>query len=490
MQAQCMASTHQSMIDGLPNLCGHEAEVATPGADCRPAAFAPRSDIDPGRVRSAVALALHMHQPTIPAGTDDLATAPLIGNLQHMFEHSNEGDNHNASVFASCYGRIAGLIRELADAGKSPRIMLDYSGNLLWSLDQIKRSDVLDDLIAVTRDDRYGRCVEWLGTMWGHAVVPSTPVPDIPRHLTAWRHHFASLFGREALDRVRGFSPPEMHLPNDPDVAYAFVESLLKCGYTWVMVQEHTVENPDGSGIRRPHMPHRLVARNSAGQEISITALVKTQGSDTKLVAQMQPLGEAQGLNRMALGDASVPALVCQIGDGENGGVMMNEFPSAYRSGMRSLSREGVVALNGTEYLELIEAAGARPDQYPAIQPLWQHRIWAKYSGGGREEMDRMIAELRIQDHRFHMDGGSWTNNLSWVRGYDNVLTPMQQLSARFNRLEEERRPDRTGRPYRSALLHLLCSQTSCFRYWGQGRWTDYAREICRRGMAALDACC
>jgi len=31
------------------------------------------------------------------------------------------------------------------------------------------------------------------------------------------------------------------------------------------------------------------------------------------------------------------------------------------------------------------------------------------------------------------MDGASWTNNLSWVRGYENVLTPMNQLSALFH---------------------------------------------------------
>jgi len=34
---------------------------------------------------------------------------------------------------------------------------------------------------------------------------------------------------------------------------------------------------------------------------------------------------------------------------------------------------------------------------------------------------------------------------------------------------------------YRNALYHLLMSQTSCFRYWGQGVWTDYGRELCRR---------
>ena len=34
---------------------------------------------------------------------------------------------------------------------------------------------------------------------------------------------------------------------------------------------------------------------------------------------------------------------------------------------------------------------------------------------------------------------------------------------------------------YRNALFHLLTAQTSCYRYWGTGLWTDYGREFCRR---------
>ena len=40
--------------------------------------------------------------------------------------------------------------------------------------------------------------------------------------------------------------------------------------------------------------------------------------------------------------------------------------------------------------------------------------------------------------------------------------------------------------PVTSQPFHLLCSQTSCYRYWGQGIWTDYGREICRRLEAIL----
>ena len=69
-------------------------------------------------------------------------------------------------------------------------------------------------------------------------------VQDYKLHVQAWQHHFAAIFGMEALERVRGFSPSEMALPNHPDVAYAFVKTLKDCGYLWVMVQEHSVEQP------------------------------------------------------------------------------------------------------------------------------------------------------------------------------------------------------------------------------------------------------
>jgi len=62
------------------------------------------------RVRSACAIALHMHQPLVrpAAGTPH---GPLIGNLQRMFEHPGEGDNHNAPAMRRCYARMASSSR-------------------------------------------------------------------------------------------------------------------------------------------------------------------------------------------------------------------------------------------------------------------------------------------------------------------------------------------------------------------------------------------
>ncbi|MDQ6741358.1 MAG: glycosyl hydrolase family 57, partial [Actinomycetota bacterium] len=80
-------------------------------------------------------------------------------------------------------------------------------------------------------------------------------------------------------------------------------------------------------------------------------------------------------------------------------------------------------------------------------------------------------------------DGGSWTNSISWVQGYDTVLVPMEKASSLFH----ERilaRGVRSDEPrYRDALFHLLIAETSCYRYWGEGIWTAYGTELSRRAI-------
>jgi hypothetical protein len=437
------------------------------------------------QLRAGFGVALHMHQPTV-LGDGDRGSAPLISNLQYMFEHPGQGDNHNAPVFLRCYGRSADLVGGLVSRGRQPRLMLDYSGNLLWGLAQMGQTEVLAALRRTT-EPTLAPSIEWLGTMWSHAVVSSTPVPDIELHMLAWRHHYAALFGLPALARVRGFSAPEMDMPIHPDVCFAYVRALRACGYRWLMVQQHTVENPDGTPLRHPQLPHRLVARNSQGEEASITVLVKTQGSDTKLVGQMQPLGEARSLDRQPLAGHAVPPYALQIGDGENGGVMMNEFPSAYERAFEELGPGPVAALNGTEYLETLIALGVDERSFPPVQPVSQHRIWPEVTEPGPGAADRAIERLRGRDPSFKLDRASWTNDRSWVEGYSNVMDPVLRLSARFHQRWDSAGDDARADPsYQRSLLYLLLSQTSCFRYWGQGFWTDIAQELCRRGMESL----
>ena len=474
----------------LPPISGREAELQALMRSTDPV-WLKLSDRRLDTLRSGFACALHMHQPTIPAGSE----GALISHLQFMLEHPEQGDNHNAEPFAHCYRRMADLIPQLIDAGCSPRIMLDYSGTLLWGFEQMGRDDITTALRFLACDPRMQGHVEWLGSFWGHAVAPSTPIPDLILHIQAWQHQFAALAGDAALQRVRGFSLPEMHLPNHPDTLYALIAALKQCGYRWLLVQEHSVETLQGEALSREQtlVPNRLMARDSMGREISITALIKTQGSDTKLVGQMQPCYEALGLERQSLAERPLPPVVSQIADGENGGVMMNEFPSAFIQAHERVRHDSTQAINGSEYLELLEADGFRPEQYPAIQAVQQRRLWDALDGPvSASSVEQAIAQIKTADPGFAMDGASWTNNLSWVEGYANVLTPMHQLSAAFHARFDaavQQDPSLTASPsYRECLLHLLLLETSCFRYWGQGTWTDYACEIHRRGAALLQS--
>ena len=478
------------MPSSLPPIAGRDAELQQ-ARQGNPSFWRDRSNLNLADIRSGFACALHMHQPTIPAG----AEGALISHLQYMFDHPGEGDNHNAEPFAQCYRRMADLIPQLINDGCNPRIMLDYSGNLLWGVEQMSRDDITGALRYLACDPLMQRHVEWLGSFWSHAVAPSTPIPDLALQISAWQHQFADLFGCEALARVRGFSPPEMHLPNHPDTLHAFISALLDHGYRWLLVQEHSVETLEGKPLshQQKYQPNRLVARNSCSESVEITALIKTQGSDTKLVGQMQPCYEALELQRQSCNGRSLPGLVSQIADGENGGVMMNEFPDAYRQANKRIRDgcDGCVAINGSEYLELLEASGFETSNWSRIQAVQQQRLWdAVDSPVSPTSVQQAIDQLRRQGDGFSMDGASWTNDLSWVEGYDNVLEPMLQLSAHFHARWDTEINDHpattTSTDYQACLLHLLLSETSCFRYWGQGRWTEYARTLVQRGEALL----
>ena len=145
-------------VGSLPNLCGAEARVAAAVRDARAQpVFSSVNRIDFGRLRSAFAIALHMHQPLIPAGGPDLSTAAIISNLKHMLDNPGVGDNHNAPVFHWCYKRMGQFIPQLVDEGHSPRVMLEYSGTLLHGLRR--------------RQQKYGMVTMCIGTGMGAAGI-------------------------------------------------------------------------------------------------------------------------------------------------------------------------------------------------------------------------------------------------------------------------------------------------------------------------------
>jgi hypothetical protein len=82
--------------------------------------------------------------------------------------------------------------------------------------------------------------------------------------------------------------------------------------------------------------------------------------------------------------------------------------------------------------------------------------------GDEPERLAAAIEELRHDDGRFQMEGGSWTNDISWVRGYDSLLIPMDRASAAFHERVLARNTPTSDPGYRNALFHLVTAQTSC----------------------------
>ena len=135
----------ETTMDHLPPICGAETKAQEVTSKHTPV-FLPESNVDFGAIKSATAIALHMHQPLIPAGGGDLHTAELISNLQYMMENQHTGDNHNAPVFYQCYKRMGEFIPQLVGEGKEPRAMLEYSGNLFYGLHKMGSHDLFDAL--------------------------------------------------------------------------------------------------------------------------------------------------------------------------------------------------------------------------------------------------------------------------------------------------------------------------------------------------------
>ena len=81
-----------SLIDGMPPLAGWENRVQAAVQGDRPI-FLERTNLRLTDISAGFAIALHMHQPTIPAGPD----GQLINNLQHMFDHPYDRSEEHTS---------------------------------------------------------------------------------------------------------------------------------------------------------------------------------------------------------------------------------------------------------------------------------------------------------------------------------------------------------------------------------------------------------
>ena len=385
-----------------------------------------------------------------------------------MMRNPGIGDNHNAGVFADCYGRMGSIIPELVHQGRNPRVMLDFSGELLFGLRKMGRGDVLDRLRGITCDHHLRKYVEWLGTMWGHAVASSTPLPDLKLHMRAWQQHFAAIYGWDALARVRGFSPPEMHLPNHPDAAFDVRQGpqgvRLSAG-CWC--RNTPSRGSTGDGLGTSTCRTAWCARTRPARKSRSSASSRRRAPTPSSWPRCSRFTRPRRLDRVEVGGVWIPPIVTQIGDGENGGVMMNEFPAVLPPGGRPVRHRG----RGERQCHRVpgdDRAGRRARKHAAGMPADQPgRGLGRINKWEPGAADKAIAEIKKEQPGFSLEGGSWTNNISWVRGYDNVLTPMNQLSADFHQTLDGKQVDPNSGAYRNALFHLLVSRNQLFSLLG-----------------------
>ena len=117
-------------VDELPNICGSEERIRQAiRASRTDPVFLPQGAKGFGEITSAFSIALHMHQPLIPAGGPELRTAQMISNLQWMLDNPDIDDNHNARVFLWCYRRMGEFVPQLLDEGFQPARPEDLAAN-------------------------------------------------------------------------------------------------------------------------------------------------------------------------------------------------------------------------------------------------------------------------------------------------------------------------------------------------------------------------
>jgi hypothetical protein len=224
----------------------------------------------------------------------------------------------------------------------------------------------------------------------------------------------STTWGPSSVGRHRGgwgFSPAEMALPNHPRWPMGW-SGLQDCGDQWLLVQQHTWSSPEGRSRERAPLPHRLAA-------------VKPQGSNTKLVGQLHPTTGPRAATAGCWPTVRRPPLVTRSPMARTRRDNAPVPPSSLRV-VRDYSGSQTPMRNLTQHLEQLVASGTQPDELaviPAAGPA--PHLAAAGPGDGPDRLADLLDQPRLAGQPSpHQGGGSWTGELSWVGGDDQVLSP------------------------------------------------------------------
>ena len=269
-----------------------------------------------------------------------------------MLEHQHIHGNHDAPVFACCYTRIADFIRELVDAGRHPRVMLDYSGELLFGLRQMGRGDMLDNLKSITLETGTGH------TSNGWAPCGGTP-SSRPRRCPTWSFTSApgSTTSPPSSAGTRWARPGFLAARDAPaEPSRRRYATSGRCGNaattgwwcrstrsrSWTAMACASATCRSGSWREQRG---RGGVDHGADQDAGLRHQARRPDA-----AVLRGAGPAPARPR----GRRVPPIVTQISDGENGGVMMNEFPGNFRQVWWQTVHRGLRRSQRNQSLELV----------------------------------------------------------------------------------------------------------------------------------------
>ncbi|MGC8812036.1 MAG: glycoside hydrolase [Candidatus Aenigmatarchaeota archaeon] len=389
---------------------------------------------------------LHMHQPLVWFKAD--GEERLMSNLEKMLLSKDSRESWDAKLIARAYKNPAKYFKQLKEEGYDPRIILDFSGILLESLEELGKRGVLDkievegekvgNIIEFYKDVLKLDGIEIAGSSYSHCYFPATPEQDWNLQVEEWKKTFGRIFGKKYLEKVKGFWLPELGLPAFEDRVYELIKVLEENDYEWMILPLQAVENYENLSyeerIKVACQPHLLKMK-----DLSLKVIFRFPS----YIIDQQAGCNAEEVYKRALQAAKIfreknkkPALIVPASDGENGNVMMNEFfPKTFVPIFKEKINEQISSLTVSEFLEEFYKEVKSEIKVKTLGASWinGHRLWLE--GSKKLEMANKIADL---SKKFH-----------------NLKEKTDEKS-----LEEVKR-------------FLLIAETSCYVYWGTDFWYE-----------------
>jgi len=442
----------------------------------------------------AVGVLLHFHQP--PINMDGM----WMSNIKKMWQKPvDDADKWNIACYVGSYRALPKSVCDLANASFNPYVMADYSGILLYGINEAESEEIFTQMAQEKQGSQAGniiselRCcdeqhpyhLELLATGFYHPLFhPAvTPKADWKLHIEEYKNLHNHLLNPQSAENLYGFWPPEMAIPGNKEDIFDLIEVLHACGIQWIAIPSVPYRDPENMNAIQPvegrqmgfyerfYAPHVLKGKKH-GRENQIVTLTRDPRSEPNKgvdiagrIAQVsvEYARELQSQGRKAW----FPPIVLICGDGENGSEMMqgNFFRNTFNPYVMSRPENSrFVLTTGTSYLSaILEEAFGKPD-------------WSR--------ADEIFSEIKIQ-----ADGYSWSGILGniWLSRPEKreLYRQIFRLSDTFHSISLE---NIDFDLYCRVRHMVLRTQTSCYTWWNSEFWLNQGRKAIEDGWKAIDS--